>query len=196
MTNLLEFLSEIPLFFGNGLIKYFVNINFWQENPLIISYPVLCHVNWSVRSKKGNTFVSSHCTCTNTMNDDKYSSQMGLLLTGRHACEFYRIGSSYCLSALKWGPVCRVVVLSGPRLVRPPLTSAGIPQSREQSRKAVASFPTINTYIFSNMETGFEKLFVKRGHPSDNVIDGELINVVTCCNKNPMAELFNIFSFF
>lgn len=54
-----------------------------------------------------------------------------------------------------------------------------------------------NKYIyFSNMETGFEKLFVKRGHPSDNVIDGELINVVTCCNKNLMAELFNIFSFF
>ena len=45
------------------------------------------------------------------------------------------------------------------------------------------------------MNTGFEKLFVKRGHPSDNVIDGELINVVTCYIKIQMAELFNIFSF-
>ena len=29
-----------------------------------------------------------------------------------------------------------------------------------------------------NMDTGFEKLFVKRGHPSDKVIDGELLYVV------------------
>ena len=29
------------------------------------------------------------------------------------------------------------------------------------------------------METGFEKLFVRRGHPSDDVIDGELSDEVT-----------------
>ena len=29
------------------------------------------------------------------------------------------------------------------------------------------------------METGFEKLFVRRGHPSDDVIDGELFDGVT-----------------
>ena len=34
-----------------------------------------------------------------------------------------------------------------------------------------------------NMDTGFEKLFVKRGHPSDKVIDGELLYVVLCNTK-------------
>ena len=29
------------------------------------------------------------------------------------------------------------------------------------------------------METGFEKLFVRRGHPSDEVNDGELFHGVT-----------------
>ena len=36
------------------------------------------------------------------------------------------------------------------------------------------------------METGFEKLFVRRGHPSDDVNDGELFHGV--------AVLFKIWS--
>ena len=42
-----------------------------------------------------------------------------------------------------------------------------------------------STIIASIMETGFEKLFVKRGHPTENVIDGETsyrLTMLVQCN--------------
>ena len=46
------------------------------------------------------------------------------------------------------------------------------------------------------MDTGFEKLFVKRGHPSDAVIDGELFHVLSKVPFNShilyIVDLFKI----
>lgn len=38
------------------------------------------------------------------------------------------------------------------------------------------------------MEAGFEKLFVRRGHPSDEVNDGELFHGVTGSNINMLSQ--------